>query len=73
MKKSTKAEWRKTAVQGLYESRPAGLPEAVRGKFYSRSSVNGKPTFRSLESGVYEHAKIKHAKRMADVEKDRQR
>lgn len=73
MKKSNKAEWRSTNVQGLYEYRPAGTAENARGVYYSRYSVNGKRTFRSLETDVFEHAKIKHAKRNVDVEKDRQR
>ena len=48
------------------------MPETVRGTFYSRDRVNGKVAFRSLETRVFEHAKLKHAKRMADVEKDLQ-
>lgn len=73
MKKSEKAAWRRTAIQGLYEYRPAGLSESTRGTFYSRFSINGKSTFRSLRTSVFEHAKIKHAKQSANVEKDRQR
>jgi len=69
----TKAEWRKTTVQGLYEYRPAGLPETMHGRYYSRFSVNGKRTFRSLETNVFTHAKAKHAERGVDVEKDRRR
>ncbi len=73
MENPKKLEWKKTSVQCLYERRPEGLPATKRGTFYSRFSVNGTPTFRSLETSVFEHAKIKHARRMADVQKDRQR
>ncbi len=73
MKKSAKPEWRRTPIQGLYEYRPAGLRETVRGTFYSRFSINGKSTFRSLRTDVFEHAKLKHAKQGANVEKDRRR
>ena len=73
MNASAKPEWRKTSIQGLYEYRPAGMPETVRGVFYSRYSVNGRRTFRSLETSVFEHAKIKHAQRGVVVEKDRRR
>jgi integrase len=73
MPASPKPQWRSTNVQGLYEYRPAGLATAARGVYYSRYSVNGGRTSRSLETSNFEHAKIKHAKRMVDVEKDRQR
>ena len=73
MKKSAKPEWRRTPIQGLYEYRPAGLRETVRGTFYSRFSINGNSTFRSLRTDVFEHAKLKHAKQGANVEKDRRR
>ena len=63
---SSKAVWRKTSIQGLYERLPSGV-------FYSRFRVNGKQTFRTLETNVFEHAKLKHAERGTDVEKDRQR
>jgi hypothetical protein len=73
MRTSTKPDWRKTRTQGLYEGWPAGIAETAVGTYYSRYSGNGKRTFRSLETSVYEHAKIKHAQRNVDVEKDRQR
>ena len=73
MKSSAKPEWRKTRIQGLYEYRAADLPATERGVFYSRYSLNGKRTFRSLETSSFEHAKIKHAQRGVDVEKDRRR
>ncbi len=73
METPKKSEWKKTSVQCLYERRPEGLPATKRGTFYFRFSVNGTPTFRSLETSVFEHAKIKHARRMANVQKDRQR
>lgn len=73
MNPQTRAEWRKTAVQGLYEYRAPGLPDSVRGVFYSRFSLGGKQTFRSLKTDNFEHAKMSHARKMADVEKDRQR
>lgn len=65
--------WRRTSIQGLYEYRRPDLPKAARGTYFSRFSINGNATFRSLETRNFEHAKIKHAKRMVDVEKDRQR
>ena len=58
--------WRSTNVQGLYQRMPSGI-------FYSRYSINGNPTFRSLGTAVFEHAKIRHAQRQVEVEKDRQR
>ncbi|MCX6955941.1 MAG: site-specific integrase [Verrucomicrobia bacterium] len=73
MNTPNKPIWRKTNLQGLYEYRPAGLPESERGTYYSRYSLGGKRTFRSLETSVFEHARIKHAQRSVDVEKDRQR
>lgn len=71
--RSTKAEWRKTQLQGLYEFRPAGTAKGTTGVYYSRYSVNGRRTFRSLGTSIFEHAKIKHAQRGVDVEKDRRR
>jgi hypothetical protein len=73
MNASTKAEWRRTNLQGLYEYRPLGIGETERGTYYSRFSLKGTRTFRSHETSVFEHAKIKHAKLMVDVEKDRRR
>ena len=65
------AERRTTSVQGLNEYRPAGIEKKFTGVYYSRYSMNGKPTFGSLGTSIYEHAKIKHAQRAVDVEKDR--
>jgi len=73
MPKSSNAQWRTTSVMGLYEFRPPRSAASVRGVYYSRYSLNGNRTSRSLETSVFEHAKIKHAKLMVDVEKDRQR
>lgn len=73
MNTSEKRLWRHAGVQGLYEYRPAGLPESSRGVYYSRYSVNGKRTSRSLRTSIFEHAKIKHTQRGVDVEKDRRR
>ena len=72
MKSALKPSWRKTSVQGLYEYRAAGLPETLRGKFYSRYSMNGRRTFRSLETSVLEVAKLKHAQKTVEVAVDRQ-
>jgi hypothetical protein len=73
MPASQKPQWRSTHVEGLCEFRPAGFAEDERGIHYSRYSVNGGRTSRSLETSNFEHAKIKDAKRMVDVEKDRPR
>ena len=56
--------WSKTGVLGLYR-RDSGV-------FYSRYSLNGSNTFRSLDTDVLTIAKLKHSQRMADVEKSRQ-
>ena len=58
---------------GLYAFRPAGFAANVRGISYLRNSPNGKQTSRSLETSVFEHSTIQHAKLRVDVEKDRQR
>ena len=58
--------WQRTTVAGLYKNTHSGV-------FYSRYSLNGKRTFRSLKTDVLTVAKLKHAKRNVDVEKDRQR
>ncbi len=71
MNTSIKPQWRKTKVQGLYEYRAKGLREAERGVYYSRIRHNGRRTFRSLETSVFERARIKHAKLMLDAEKGR--
>jgi hypothetical protein len=41
--------------------------------YYSRYRLNGSRTFRSLKTRTFTVAKLKHAKRQLDVEKDRQR
>lgn len=71
MKSELKPSWRPTKVQGLYEYRAAGLAETSRGKFYSRYSMNGRRTFRSLDTNVLEVAKIRHAQKGAEVAVDR--
>lgn len=71
--KSARPRWKNTRIQSLYEYRPAGLAETARGVYYSRICLGGKRTFRSLDTSVFEHAKILHAQRMVEVEKDRQR
>jgi hypothetical protein len=43
------------------------------GVYYSRYRLNGSRTFRSLKTRTFTVAKLKHAKRQLDVEKDRQR
>lgn len=72
MKSELKPAWRKTSVQGLYEYRTAGLAETLRGKYYSRYSMNGRRTFRSLDTNVLEVAKLKHAQKTVEVAVDRQ-
>jgi integrase len=71
MKTDFKPSWRRTQVQGLYEFRPAGLAETSRGKFYSRYTCNNRRTFRSLNTDVFEIAKVKHAQKVAEVAVDR--
>lgn len=72
MCKSTKPEWRTTNVQWIYDYRAAGLATSDQGVYHSRYGLNRKRTPRSLETSTFEHARIKHAKLMIDVEKDRQ-
>lgn len=57
--------WQKTATPGLYCHGPTG-------QFYSRYSLNGKRTFKTLETSTLTVAKLKHSQRMADIEKQRQ-
>ena len=53
---------------------PAGLYLNTKSEiYYSRYRLNGARTFRSLKTKVFTVAKLKHAKRQVDVEKDRQR
>lgn len=58
--------WQSSGVQGLYLNTVSGI-------YHSRFRMNGKRTFRSLKTKVLTVAKLKHAKRGVDVEKDRQR
>lgn len=53
-------------MAGLYVREPSGV-------YYSRYTLNGKPTFRSLETKVYTRAKILHAKGGSDREAARQK
>lgn len=57
--------WQKTTTPGLYRHGPTG-------KFYSRYSLNGNRTFKGLDTSVLTVAKLKHAQRMAEIEKQRQ-
>lgn len=59
--------WKRVAgVQGLYLNTSTGV-------YHSRFRMNGKRTFRSLGTDLISVAKVKHAKRGVEVEKDRQR
>ena len=58
--------WRPVGPEGLYLNTQSGT-------YYSRYRLNGSRTFRSLKTRVVTVAKLKHAKRQLDVEKDRQR
>ncbi len=60
------AVWHPAGPQGLYLNTRSGM-------YYSRYRMNGSRTFRSLKTKVLTVAKLKHAKRQLDVEKDRQR
>ncbi len=61
---TTNAEWRRTAVPGLYQR--------ANGTFYSRYSVNGKRTWRSLNTDVFTVAKLRHEKGRGGIEVARQ-
>ena len=58
--------WQPTGPEGLYLNTQSGV-------YYSRYRLNGSRTFRSLKTRIFTVAKLKHAKRQVDVEKDRQR
>lgn len=58
--------WQPSGPEGLYLNTRSGM-------YYSRYQMNGARTFRSLKTKVFTVAKLKHAKRGLDVEKDRQR
>ena len=57
-------EWSLTAVPGLYRR--------STGTFYSRFRSGKRRTFLSLHTDVFTVAKLKHAEKMAEVEKSRQ-
>ena len=61
-----KARWKVAGPEGLYLDTNSGT-------YYSRYRMNGQRTFRSLRTKVFTVAKLKHAQRNGDVEKDRQR
>jgi len=61
----TRTEWTKTGTIGLYQR--------YCGTYYSRYSINGARTFRSLKTDVYTVAKLRHARRTGDVETARQK
>lgn len=63
---TTPATWQPAGPEGLYLNTKSGT-------YYSRYRLNGSRTFRSLKTKVFTVAKLKHAKRKVDVEKDRQR
>jgi integrase len=58
--------WQPSGPEGLYLNTRSGM-------YYSRYQMNGARTFRSLKTKVFTVAKLKHAKRELEVEKDRQR
>lgn len=58
--------WQPAGPEGLYLNTWSGT-------YYSRYRMNGTRTFRALKTKVFSVAKLKHAKRNVDVEKDRQR
>ncbi len=58
--------WQPSGPEGLYLNTRSGT-------YYSRYQLNGSRTFRSLKTKVFTVAKLKHAKRQVEVEKDRQR
>ncbi len=64
--KTATALWQPAGPEGLYVNAQSGM-------YYSRYRMNGTRTFRSLKTKVFTVAKLKHAKRHVDVEKDRQR
>lgn len=57
-------EWERTGTPGLYRRNG--------GQYYSRFSINGKRTFRRLNTDTYQVAKIRHARRTGQVEFARQ-
>lgn len=63
-KLATDATWTKTAITGLYLR--------SNGTYYSRYSLNGKRTWRSLNTDVFSVAKLRHAKATGDTEVARQ-
>jgi hypothetical protein len=62
----TRPLWPPSGPEGLHLSTQSGV-------YYSRYRLNGSRTFRSLKTRTFTVAKLKHAKRQLDVEKDRQR
>jgi integrase len=54
----------KTSIPGLYRR--------GEGQYYSRYSLNGKRTWRCLQTEVYSIAKLRHAKRTGVIEEARQ-
>lgn len=54
----------KTGIPGLYRRASGG--------YYSRYSLNGKRTWRSLHTDVFSIAKLRHAKRTGKIEEARQ-
>jgi integrase len=62
-----RSEWVKVkSVEGLYL-------KTSTGGYFTRYSLNGKRTFRSLETDVLTVAKLRHKKRQAETESERQR
>jgi len=57
-------EWRRTSIPGLYQR--------ANGTFYSRYSMNGKRTWRSLNTDVFTVARLRHETGRGGVELARQ-
>jgi integrase len=57
-------EWERTGTPGLYRRNG--------GQYYSRFSINGKRTFRRLNTDTYQVARIRHARQTGQVEFARQ-
>jgi integrase len=58
------SEWRRSGVPGLYLR--------SNGNYYSRYSVNGRRTWRSLDTAVAEVARLRHERRRGELEVSRQ-
>ena len=62
--RENKPAWQRSGVPGLYRR--------SNGNFYSRYCINGRRTWRSLDTDQFEAAKLRHERRRGDVETARQ-